>query len=67
MREREISESGEIGAAGGAGLPYFIMQTVSAQVRLQLFFLFLFLEKVAASPFFRGVQNHLLSALALWF
>lgn len=68
-REREISESGEIGAAGGAGLPYFIIQTVSVQVRLQLFFFyFFFLWRRLRPPFFfRGAQNLLLSALALWF
>lgn len=41
-REREISKSGEIGAAGGAGLPYFIIQTVSVQVRFQVFFFLFF-------------------------
>lgn len=41
-RKREISESGEIGAAGGAGLSFY--HTNSAKVRSQLF-----LESAAAS------------------
>lgn len=41
-RKREISQSGEIGAAGGAGLSFY--HTNSAKVRSQLF-----LESAAAS------------------